>query len=494
MIRYIFFKELQIALLNKRLAVSCLVLVVLMIAGGMVFEKRYRSMQHEYEEFMLQEGQGIELITKTKQKEIDNMLQKGISIPQARIDERLKLTLGDLIFVSRNISKEPSKLSFISSHNSSLPNGLEMNYFRISIPQTYTTYNQYFRSFVALDWANIIMYFLSFICLCFAYDAFSGEKQNGTLKLMIASGVPRRKILLGKLFALWSILLAPVVVGIIIHLLILQLSTSIELLPADYYKVLVFFLATVLFVGINILLYFAISILTSRPSVSSIVCLLVWIVLVFVLPGTGWMIAGKLHAMPGIAEQNLREETLLKDADDKTIYWSDRWRDQWEEHAEDVRKFKNKCDRMENVHKEIWDEYRNKLFRQTDASIALSKVSPFIVFRFIGDRIADNNYYGYRNFHQQAVAYQDAYQSFIVNKDAADPKSLHLIWNHPTERSRRFISNAAINPSEVPVFTYKSPNISTLLHNSLVDISILLLWWGVLFGVVFFAFIRYDVR
>ena len=494
MVRHIFFKELQIALLNKRLAASCMALLILMIVGGVVFEKRYRSMQREYEEFTLQEGQGIDALTNSKQKEIDKVKQDGMSIPQEQIDRYLKLTVGDLIFVKRYIIKEPSKLSFIASHNSSLSNGLEMNYFRMSVPQTYSTYNQYFRSFVALDWANIIMYFLSFICLCFAYDAFSGEKQHGTLKLMLASSVPRWKILLGKLFALWCILLAPIVIGVIIHLLIVQLSANIVLSPTDYYKVVVFFLTAVLFIGVNILLFFAISILTPRASISSIVCLLVWIVLVFVLPNTSWLMASKLQPVPSIAELNFREKILMEDADDKTIFWSDMWRYQWEEHSEDVYKFKNKRDRMDNIYQEIWDEYRNSLFRQTDASIALSKISPFMVFRWMNDRIADNNYYGYRSFQRQAVAYQDAYRNFVIDKDAADPESLHVIWNHPNERCRMYVSQAAIAPDEVPTFTYQSPNVGALIYNSLVDTAILLLWLGVLFGLVYFAFVRYDVR
>ena len=494
MVQHIFFKELQIALLNKRLVASCLALVILIVVGGVIFENRYRSMQREYEEFMLQEGQGIEAIMNSRQKSIDNAKEKGVDMSQERIDEILKLTVSDLIFLTRYISKEPSKLSFIASHNSSLPNGLEMDYFRISIPQTYSTYNQYFRSFVALDWANIIMYFLSFICLCFAYDAFSGEKQQGTLKLMLASSVPRRKILLGKLYALWCILLAPVVVGMVIHLLIVQWSASIVLVPADYGKIALFLLATTLFIGVNILLFFAISIFTPRASVSSIVCLLVWIVLVFVLPNTNWLIAGKLHPVPSIAEQNLREELLKKDAHDKTIRWSGFWWTDWENRSEDVYKWKDMHDRKENIHREVWDEYRNSLFRQTEAGIALSKISPFMVFRFTGDRIADNNYYGYRNFEQQAVAYQDAFRSFIIDKDAADPQSRHLIWNDEWKGCRNYVSKEAINPNEAPVFNYQSPGISTLISGILADIALLLLWFGTMFGIVFYLFVRYDVR
>ena len=497
MILQIFFKELRIALLNRRLAASCIALVILMVVSGIVFEKRYRIMQREYEAFLMQEGQGIEAITNKKHKEIDEAKQRGMSIPQAMIDEHLKLRLGDLIFLTRNISKEPAKLSFITSHNSALPNGLEMDYFRTSVPQTYSAYNRYFRSFVALDWANIIMYFLSFICLCFAYDAFSGEKEQGTLKLMLASSVPRRKILLGKFFALWCILLTPVVIGVVIHLLIAQFSSGIALTTADYGKIIVFLFALFLFIGVNILLFYAISLFTPHSTVSSIVCLLVWIVFVFVLPNTGWLIAGKLYPIPSIAEQKLREEALVNDADDKSIRWSDLWRSQWEQHAEDVHKWKDKRNRMEAIHRDVWEDYRNRLFRQTDMSIALSKISPFMVFRLMNDRIADNNYYGYRNFHRQAVAYQDDYRSFIIDKDAADPRSRHLIWNDPPGWDKKclgFISNETVAADEIPVFAYRSPDISALLYNCRGDIAILLLWLAALFGLVYFAFARYDVR
>lgn len=481
-------------MLNKRLTASCLALIILMVAGGVVFEKRYRSMQREYEEFMMQEGQAIESLIASKEETLAKFKQSGNTAPQQLIDEYMKLRIEDLIFITRYVSKEPSKLSFIASHNNSLPNGLEMDYFRMSIPQIYSTYNQYFRSFVALDWSNIILYFLSFICLCFAYDAFSGEKQNGTLKLMLASSVPRYKVLLGKLFSLWSILLTPVIAGIIIHLLIVQFSAGITLSPLDYGKILIFFLATILFIGVNILLFFAISIFTPRASVSSIVCLLAWIVLVFVLPNTSWLVAGKLYPVPSIAEQNLREETLWNDADDKTIRFSSVWWNDFDRYAQDIYKWKNKHDELENIRMTVWDDYRNRLFRQTDASIALSKISPFMAFRWVGDRIADNNYYGYRNFHRQALAYQDAYRHFVIDKDAADPQSRHLIWNDRFKGCRDYVSKEAIDVHEVPKFTSHPPDLATLIHNSRADLALLLLWLGALAGLVYFAFARYDVR
>ncbi len=498
MIRYIFFKELQAALLNKRLTISCLVLTVLMAVGGFVFEKRYIGLQREYEESVMQNYRNLE-IAPNKQDYLEStqrmFKQYGQSIPQEMLNDFLKLHLNELVFTEQEIGKEPSKLSFIASGNGALPNGVKMDYFGTGIPENFGSFNKYFRPFIALDWANIILYFLSFVCLCFAYDAFSGERQNGTLKLMLSASVPRWKILAGKLSALWCILSAPVILGAVILLLMIQLSSDIMLSGGDYVKISVFLLFSFLFVGINILLFFGVSILTPRTSVSSVVCLLVWIVLVFILPDTAWLIAGKLSPVPGIDEQNRKEEALLKDADDKTVRWSSVWRSQWQKHSEDVYRWKNKCDRMENIREEIRDEYRNGLFRQTDMAIALTKISPFSVFRRVGDRVADNNYYGYRNFQSQVEAYRETFRSYINDKDAADPESLHLIWKGPfNNESRDYMSNTVIDPADIPVFTYRSPDALSIMRAALTDIAILLLWLFGLFGLVFYAFTRYDVR
>jgi hypothetical protein len=143
---------------------------------------------------------------------------------------------------------------------------------------------------------------------------------------------------------------------------------------------------------------------------------------------------------------------------------------------------------------EIWDQYRNLLFQQTEKSISFSKISPFSVFRWLSDRISDNDYYGYMNFQSQVSLYQEAYCNFIKDKDASDPKSFHLIWNCPYSKSEFFMSRNVVDPSEVPVFDYQSPQINTIIYQSIRDFLILLTWLIVLFVGVTYAFVKYDIR
>lgn len=465
MIKYIFIKELQSALLDKRLLFSCLVLTILMFIGGFVFERQYVSLKNEYEELALENN--------------------------SKFDEIQEFRLFDLISLKQNLSKAPSNLSFISQNNKALPNGIEINYFRTSIPQKYDSHNNYFRLFIALDWTNIIIYLFSFVCLCFAYDAFSGERQSGTLKLILSGSVPRWKILLGKLLSLWFILLIPVIIGIIINLLYFQLSPAIILSAIDYTKVFLFLIFTILILGINILIFFGISLLTPNSSVSSIVCLLVWITFIFVLPNISWLMANNLSPVPSMEEQNRKEESLLKNLNQA------KWSSYWENNppGEGVYKWKEMCDQREEVHKNVWDEYLNFIFQQSDMSINLSKISPFMTFKWMNDRIADTNYYGYKNFYTQALNYQNSLRTFVNDKDAADPNSYHLFWNSEFFGTcETFISKDSLQFGEIPHFSYQSVSLKTIFSEGMNEFILLSVWFILLFIGVSFSFYRYDVR
>jgi len=466
MIKYIFIKELQSTLSDRRLLFSCLILTLLMVVGGFVSEQQYSSLKNEYEELIR-----------------DNT---------SKFDEIQELRLFDVATLKQILGKAPSNLSFISQNNKALPNGIETNYFRMSIPQKFDSCNNYFRPFVALDWANIIIYLFSFVCLCFAYNAFSGERESGTLRLILSGSVPRWKILIGKLLSLWFILLIPIITGILINLLYFQLSPGIVLSATDYTKVFLFLLFTILILGINILIFFGISLLSPNSTVSSITCLLVWIVFVFVLPNISWLMEKNRSPVPGIEEQNRKEEALLKNVNHE--YWTYLWENKPPE--EGVYKWKGRCDQIEEIHKNVWTEYVNLIFQQTDMSINLSKISPYMTFKWMSDRIADTNYSGYRNFHTQAFNYQTGLRTFINDKDTADPNSYHLFWNTTTffGTCKTFISQKLLQSNEIPYFNYQPTSLKSIFSESRYDIFLLLGWFIVLFIGTFFLFYRYDVR
>ncbi|HUU17260.1 MAG TPA: ABC transporter permease subunit [Sedimentisphaerales bacterium] len=83
--------------------------------------------------------------------------------------------------------------------------------------------------FPALDVTLIFKVVMSILALLMAYDVISGEREQGTLKLILSSTIARYQVLLGKLVAGLMTLIVPVTALFIVGLLILLLSNMVSL-------------------------------------------------------------------------------------------------------------------------------------------------------------------------------------------------------------------------------------------------------------------------
>jgi len=70
-------------------------------------------------------------------------------------------------------------------------------------------YNSLSVLFPTLDFLFIVTIVLSLLAILFSYDAVTGERQSGTLKLVVANSISRVKILSGKLIGGPASLLIP---------------------------------------------------------------------------------------------------------------------------------------------------------------------------------------------------------------------------------------------------------------------------------------------
>ena len=155
---------------------------------------------------------------------------------------------------------------------------------------------------------------------------------------------------------------------------------------------------------------------------------------------------------------------------------------------------KDCVDRCTVIHNSLWSDYHNRQMMQTSRAIELSKISPFGLYRFLGDKISGNNFYGYIHFYKDVKNYQLSFQDYVVAKDNADPESRHLIWNEWRWFTQNFMSRQQIIPDDVPQFVPRPQSFPELFADSIGDISILCFWVIALFAATFIAFVRYDVR
>jgi ABC-type transport system involved in multi-copper enzyme maturation permease subunit len=441
---------------------------------------QYGDLQKKHEEVVKRNRQLLEY-------DSDNGLARELYYKMEGLPFERVNTLPILIALSQKISQPPSSLMFMSGTSAGIvPDGSTVRCFEEPEFASFFHYNPYINPYFSIDWTTLMIYVISFLCICFSYNAFSGEKEDGTLRLMLANDMSRSTVIYAKFLGLLVVFLIPVLLGIMVSCLIFEFSPVFDMGQTEYAKIAWFFMVSVLLISLTILSGFLVSVLTHKSYVSLVICLLCWTMMAIIIPNVSWIITRQTDLIP--TETTIRQEERQQIDALKDCYMG------WAGHQniEKVIQRKECIDRQTAVHNSLWGGFHNMQFDQTNIGIGMSKISPFGVFRFLGDRISGNNYYGYASFFEQVKNYQLAYRQYIISKDSADPESQHLIWN---DRLCEYVmSKQKVNPAEIPELNVQQASFGDVVAGSLMDVAILCLWCIGLFAATFVGFIRYDVR
>ncbi|MFC1725529.1 ABC transporter permease [candidate division KSB1 bacterium] len=468
MIKNIFLKEAHENLITTKAMVSFIIIILLFIVNGFIFNLNYDKNFKKYSSV------------------------RNINIENIRNNTE---SFVNLVFTDQQLIKPPSNIFFISeAEETVLPNGIQINFFSETNPQYYKSKNIFFSAFSSIDWTYILIFFISFVCISLSYGSFSGEKVNGTLKLILANFIPRWKLILGKYLGILSITFIPVLIGMIISLIIIQLNPRIAFSVNDILLIFIYFIGVVLFISLNIFIGLIISCMTSRPVVSLSIVLILWIIFAIVIPNVSWLLSKQVKSVSSISVLNETANRIINEAYD-TEKHSMSWNSSWAGNPpnETVLKRNTWVNEKTRLSNDVWREYRNDIINQTKTAINLSKISPFSLFRFFGETISDNGFSGYSNFYNQAMNYKTTFRDFLIGKDQADNDSHHLIWSEQW-CARSFMSNKPVEFSEIPQFAYTRPSLTQTMEDCKFDILLLVLWNLLLFSGTYAAFIKYDVR
>jgi ABC-type transport system involved in multi-copper enzyme maturation permease subunit len=482
MIKHIFQKELQLYLLNRSMIFTWVLIIVLFLLNASISVFYYRELQNKHAEVVIKNNKKLEFDTSGEGfwRELE---AKSNGKPFERIN-----TLKEMTQLSQKLSNPPSPLVYMSATSSGLvPDGVSMNYFEEPEFAYLTSYNPYINPYLSIDWTTVMIYIISFFCICFSYNAFSGEREDGTLKLMLSNSLSRSSIIIAKLLGLLTVFVIPLLLGMILCCLIFEISSTFHMGMAEYTKIIYFFGVSVLVICFTVMMGFLVSALTQKSYISLILCLVCWTFMVVVIPNISWIISQQIDKIP--TETSIMQEEGQQKADLQDCYRG--WKGP--NPSDEIIFGRKDCmDRQTNVHNSLWSDYHNMQFEQTSKAIGISKISPFGLFRFLGDRISGNNFYGYTSFFEQVKNYQLTYREYVVRKDEADPDSRHIICNDGILAD--YMSQQNVNAEEVPKFSGQQVSFRQVVADSLTDIAILCFWVIGLFVLTFIAFVKYDVR
>lgn len=173
--------------------------------------------------------------------------------------------------------------------------------------------NPLLNSFFSIDFISIIAIIMSLLALIFTYDFCSGEKEQGTLKLQLSNSISRYKILLGKIAGVYLTLLPIILFCYILSLLLILLSPAIDFSAGDWGRICLLFFTSILFLSVFIFIGMFVSTRIHSSKGSIILCLFIWVVLVFIVPNLSVYLADSIIKIQ--SQDNLRY--ILNDLNDE---------------------------------------------------------------------------------------------------------------------------------------------------------------------------------
>ena len=144
------------------------------------------------------------------------------------------------------------------------------------------TDNSFIAFFSSIDIVFVFEVILSLMGLIFAYDAIAGERERGTLRLVLAQPIGRGQILLAKYISTMSCLLVPLILSLLFALLLL--TRSIPLSTADFLRIAGIVLTSFAYLSLFYLIGLLISVATRRTSTALMLAMFVWGFLILVYP------------------------------------------------------------------------------------------------------------------------------------------------------------------------------------------------------------------
>jgi len=372
--------------------------------------------------------------------------------------------------------------------------------------------------FPLIDLTFILAILMSLAALIFSYDAVSGEKEDGTLKLMLANGVSRGKIILAKVVGCTLTLGIPFLASLAVSLIFLLLNPRIAWRASDWGALLMILAGGVVYIGIFTGLGLLVSTRHASSASSILTSLFVWVLLVLVVPNLSPYVASLIRPAPSIIEvgravsritdterdelgRQLSEEKAaavikanpilenLRDMSEPEIKAEIERNPDFGRAYDLYRKEREAAWREANVIQSakarvLEDDLARKEEAQTKLSVALSMISPLASLTYYCADLANVGTRNQAHFRTIAGAFWDSYRAYSRPKMEAMQKA------NPTVD----IWNTAVDVHDMPRFVYMEEPLAARVKGVLKLLAILMGMALAFFVAAVLSFNRTDAR
>ena len=328
----------------------------------------------------------------------------------------------------------------------------------------------------AIDWVFIIGGLLSLMALLFTFDAFIGEKERGTLKLVMAQSLPRHTLLLGKFLGAMLTLALVLSLALVVNLLIVLALSQVNLGLVEAGRIVGMVGLSLLYLACFVGLGLWVSIWSSTTRSSLMGVLLLWTCGVLLWPATGGALAARVLVSEfeeelvlgwGFANNNTPAHEKLND-----LSYHLQHRDL--RNPEKLRQLADAQRAVRQFHQDREDRFLAYSLGEVENARHIVRLSPTGCFQYGMEALAGTGLARHKSFVEQARTFVQQFEQTMLNRDRDDPKSMHI---HLVAQG---LSRQKIDPDTLPVFT-ENLSATTLLRHGVVDVI----------GLFFFALLTY---
>ena len=344
----------------------------------------------------------------------------------------------------------------------------------------------------SLDYAATVRIVMSLLTILLLHDAVSGEKEVGTLRLLLASGVPRDEIILGKYLGSMSVASTPFLLGTLLGLIVLAWTLPAAFGTEHLIRIGVLSVVSLVYISAFALLSLFVSACCDRSSTALTALLLLWIVLVLVVPRASVLVArvavktkseaelaGEVRAALDNARKvaHSRWRTWRRKRENRRKPWRERWLMRQEMRREAYEDASWKIRRLRR-------EYMRGLQRQTVLAMDLSRISPASNLSYVAMYLARTDAERSDQYIEAADLYREMTRRVV--DDLVNMERTPDIWGS------RFRRLGPIDTELLPRFHFREADLPESLARCGLDLGILCALNIVLLMLSHMMFLRYS--
>lgn len=361
--------------------------------------------------------------------------------------------------------------------------------------------NKLFSLFSAPDFMYIVKIIVSLLCILFAFNTICGEREAGTLALMMSNSVSRSQILLGKWLGGYISVVAPFLAATFLALPLLVFSPMVDFTGEEFLRLGLIVVVALVYIAIFFLIGMLVSANTSQSSTAVMFLLAAWVLLVLVIPNSFALLAKEIVSVPStqkIAAEKFAKARELEDEAQK-LRPTDRGTSGYGTVHDEVRP------KIEAMMKQIDQFYEAKRRQRLALSQILTRISPVGAYVYATTGLAQTGIGDEQKYLSQMSQYElqleepfnrlMASASTLINRFKErlpiDPvKRREIFW----KEHENFIGKLKSILDIPATFRFPKHQLSETFENIWLDVLLLVAFWALFFLATHLSFLRYDVR